>query len=112
MTKHDPLVSLRQMRDHAAEAGALVRDKSREDLLSDRVLALALTQLLQIIGEAANRIPRAEQAKYTRIPWSQIIGLRHRLTHGYDRVDLDILWAILTRHLPPVIAELNRILGS
>jgi len=43
------------------------------------------------------------------ILWSQIIGLRNRLIHGYDVIDFDILWQILTVDLPALIAMLEKI---
>jgi uncharacterized protein with HEPN domain len=49
------------------------------------------------------------RGKYAQIPWPQIIGLRNRLVHGYDAVDLDILWDIATQDLPPPIAALEGI---
>ncbi|KPJ76930.1 MAG: hypothetical protein AMS14_01405 [Planctomycetes bacterium DG_20] len=110
MTQHDPMVSLSQMRDHAREALDLVAGRGRGDLDADRVRTLALVRLLEIVGEAANRVPSQERATYPAIPWSQIIGLRNRLIHAYDHVDLDILWQILTKHLPPLVAELDAIL--
>jgi uncharacterized protein with HEPN domain len=112
MTQHDPQVCLRQMRDHAQEAVELMRGKSREGLLADRTLNLAVVHLLEILGEAANRMPPDERLKYPQVPWPQIIGLRHRLVHGYDRVDLDIVWQIITRHLPPLVAELEKTLQA
>jgi uncharacterized protein with HEPN domain len=72
-------------------------------------LELALTRLLEIVGEAANRLSEDTRGKYAQIPWPQIIGLRNRLVHGYDAVDLDILWDIARQDLPPLIAALERI---
>jgi uncharacterized protein with HEPN domain len=112
MTQHDPRISLRQMHDHAREAIELTRGKSRDDFLTDRTLNLAIVHLLEILGEAANRVAPNERLKYPQVPWPQIIGLRHRLIHGYDRVDLDIVWEIVTRHLPPLMAELDKILQA
>jgi uncharacterized protein with HEPN domain len=100
------------MRDHAREAMDLARGKTRKDLDEQRVLNLALVRLLEIIGEAANRVPATDRERYAQIPWEQIIGLRHRLIHAYDRVDFDILWQIVTRDLPPLVAELEKILAS
>jgi uncharacterized protein with HEPN domain len=91
---------------HAQETVALVQGKQRDDLDNDRLLNLALVRLLEIIGEAANRIPRESQLEQPEIPWMQIIGLRNRLIHGYDAVDFDILWQIVTEDLPPLIATL------
>jgi uncharacterized protein with HEPN domain len=76
------------------------------------MLELALTRLLEIIGEAANRVSEDMQQQHPEIPWRQIVGLRHRLIHGYDAVDLDILWDIVRYDLPPLIAALEEILGA
>ena len=86
-----------------------MRGKTRQDLESDRLLNLALVRLLEIIGEAANRVPTAERSKHPIIPWSQIISLRNRLIHAYDQVDLDILWQIVTKDLPSLLAELEKV---
>jgi uncharacterized protein with HEPN domain len=97
------------MLDHAREASELAQDKKRVDLDSDRWLNLALTPLLEIVGEAANFVPKEDQAKYSEIPWAQIVALRNRLIHGYDAVDLDVLWQIVIQDLPPLIAALEKI---
>lgn len=111
MSKRDPLAFYQHMLDHAREAMALVQGKTRADLDADRLLNLALVRLLEIIGEAANRIPEEEQARHAEIPWPQIVSLRNRLIHGYDSVDFDILWQIVTEDLPPLIASLETIVS-
>jgi uncharacterized protein with HEPN domain len=70
----------------------MVRGKTRPDLDRDRLLNLALVRLLEIVGEAASRMPQEERARHPEIPWSDIVSLRNRLIHGYDEVDFDILW--------------------
>ena len=109
MTKHDTSAYFRHMLTHAQELAALTRGKTRADLDSDRLLNLALVRLLEIIGEAANRIPIREQERHPQIPWAQIVGLRNRLIHGYDSVDFDILWQIVTYDIPSLIAVLETI---
>lgn len=112
MSRRDPLVALRQMRDHAAEAVALAGRHKRKDLDKDRVLMHALTRLVEIVGEAANRVPPEMHAQYRTIPWLDIVGMRHRLIHGYDQVDLDVLWATIDDDLPALVHQLDRILGA
>ncbi|MGC9335474.1 MAG: DUF86 domain-containing protein [Anaerolineae bacterium] len=51
-----------------------------------------------------------DSARYPEIPWPQIVSLRNRLIHGYDAVDLDILWQIIEHDLPPLITALKTIL--
>jgi uncharacterized protein with HEPN domain len=76
------------------------------------VLSLALVRLLEITGEAANRIPKEEQALHPQIPWPQIVSLRNRLIHGYDAVDLDIVWQIVTQDLPTLVLVLEEIISK
>jgi uncharacterized protein with HEPN domain len=97
------------MLDHAREAVAMAAGRTRADLDTDRQFNLALVRLVEIIGEAANRVPDAERAGMSQIPWPQNVSLRNRLIHGYDEVDFDILWQIVTRDLPPLIKALEKI---
>ena len=112
MSRRETTVSLRHMPDHAREAVSLAHDKARADLDKDRMLNLALVRLLEIIGEAASRIPKQKRDLYADIPWTEIVGLRNRLIHGYDEVDFDILWEIVVSDLPTLIAKLEAILAT
>ncbi len=104
MSRHENVVRLRHMLDHAREAFEMVAGKARKDLDADRKLNLALVRLLEVIGEAASTTPIQDRARYPDIPRAQIVGLRNRLIHGYDSVDFDIPWQIVTRDLAPLIA--------
>lgn len=112
MTQHDDVIRLRHMLDHAREAIALTQGRRREDLQADRVLQLALVRLVEIVGEAAGRVSEQGRQRYSSLPWPQVRGMRNRLIHGYDRVDLDVLWDTITDDLPVLVAELDRILGG
>ena len=112
MTRHDSTVRLRHMLDYAREAHKTVCRRKREDLDDDRQLNLSLVRLLEIVGEAAARVPTNEREKYPGIPWPEIVGLRNRLIHGYDQVNFDLLWEIVQNDLPPLITELEVILGE
>jgi uncharacterized protein with HEPN domain len=112
MSKHDPTAALRHMLDHAKEAVLLAEGKTRANLDTDRLLNLALVRLLEIVGEAAGRVPEAARALHPEIPWPQIVSLRNRLIHGYDSVDFNILWQIITSDLAPLIAALEAIIAS
>jgi len=111
MTPRDA-VSIRQMLDHAEEARLLAAGRSRVDLDSDRLFQLAMTRLLEIIGEAAARVSPAERDLFPQIAWPQIVALRNRLIHGYDEVDCDIMWQIIEHDLPGLIQELRSIVDA
>lgn len=112
MTRRDPRISLHDMLDYSREALAFVQGRTRADLDGDRLLGLAVTRLLAIVGEAASRTPDEIRAQLPAIPWAQIIGMRNRLIHAYQAVDHEIVWEALTNHLPPLIAELERALAQ
>ena len=109
MTRHDDRISLDDMLSHCREAVELLGDSSREELGRNRVIQLALTRLVEIVGEAANRVSQAARQKNPEIAWPQIIGMRNRLIHGYDVIDFDLLWDTVTDDLPPLIAALKKI---
>lgn len=67
-------------------------------------------RLIEIVGEAANRLSDEVRSQHSEIPWPQIIGMRNRIVHAYDEVDLDLLWDTVTLELPPLIAQLERLL--
>lgn len=79
MSKRDPEIALRQILSHAREAVEIAQGKTRSNLDTDRLLNLALTRLLEIIGEAANRVPDETRSKYPDLPWLQMIRARNRL---------------------------------
>ena len=112
MTRRDDTVSIRHMFDHAVEAVEMARGCSRADLDRDRQLNLALVRLVEIIGEAAKRVGPATCEAHPQVPWSQIIGTRNRLIHGYDRVNFDILWRIVRDELPSLVEQLKTILSN
>jgi uncharacterized protein with HEPN domain len=110
MSRHDAFVTLRQMYDHITEAITLAEARTRADFDSDRVFFLALLKLVEIVGEAATRIPEPFQASHPEVPWREIIGTRNRLIHGYDAVDSDILWTIVTADFQPLSQQIKSLL--
>jgi len=108
MTRHDTIVALQQMLEAARRAVAITSDRSRDDLDSDGLLYLAVVRVLEVLGEAASRVPRSDRARHPAIPWAEVVGLRNRLIHGYDAVDLDIVWSIVKDDVPALLVELER----
>ena len=109
MSRHTDATPLRHMLENAREAVGLVQGKTLADLNNTRLLQLGLVRLVEVIGEAATRVSKEGRAKYPGIPWDDIVGMRNKLIHGYDTVDLDILWDTVTDDLPRLIEELQKI---
>ena len=91
MSRHDPLIRMGHMLAYAREAVALLGDKSAEQVRSDRTLQLALTRLVEVVGEAAARVPPEVRKEHPQIPWREVSATRNLLIHGYDVVRYDIL---------------------
>jgi uncharacterized protein with HEPN domain len=106
----DDVIRVRHMLDFAQKAVRFNRGKTRTDLDKDEMLAIATIHLIEVIGEASRTISGSFQEKYPEVPWQSITGTRNRLAHGYIDIDLDVIWAIVTKDLPPLIKQLRRIL--
>lgn len=100
MSRRDPRVRLLHMREYAQKAVAMAQGHTVADLESDEKLRLALTHLVELVGEAASQVPFDYQEQYPQIPWPKVVGMRNRLIHGYDFVDNDILSAPLQAVFP------------
>jgi uncharacterized protein with HEPN domain len=98
------------MLDAAREAALFIHDRTRDDLDQDRMLALSLVKLIEIIGEAASRVSEGGRSRYSQIPWANIIAMRNRLIHAYYDVDRNILWGTVIEDLPPLVRVLEDIL--
>ncbi|MCX7420233.1 MAG: DUF86 domain-containing protein [Planctomycetia bacterium] len=97
------------MLDAATKAVTHSTGKSRTDLDTDEVFQLAMLHLIQIVGEAATKTSPALRQQHPEIPWPNITGTRHRIVHDYSAVDLDVVWDVLTIHLPALIPQLSAI---
>ena len=96
MSTIDPVARLHHMLDAARKARQFTQGRTRADLDTDEMFALAFVRLLEVIGEAANAVTDEIRKRAPQIPWKEIGGTRNRLVHGYFDVDLDIVWEIVT----------------
>jgi uncharacterized protein with HEPN domain len=72
----------------------------QEDFVGDERTQYAVIALLEIIGEAASKVGPDFKQAHPDVPWRELTGLRNHLIHGYDVVDLDIVWRTVQEDLP------------
>ncbi len=101
------LVYVGHMLDMATKAVAKVDNLPRVAFDGDENLRLALTHLVQVIGEAARQVSKEFMATHPEVPWANIIGMRHKVVHDYLGVDDDIVWEVASRDLPELISVLK-----
>jgi uncharacterized protein with HEPN domain len=71
--------------------------------LSSELVQDAVIRNIEIIGEASNNIQRVDPAfaaKHDDIPWLVMYTMRNRVSHGYDKVDFEIVWKTIQGDLP------------
>lgn len=112
MTQHDPFIHIRHMRDHAREAIEMLGNATLEGLRNDRKLQLALVQLIEIVGEAASRIPDDVRQAHGAVPWQLAADMRNKLIHGYDVIEYEIVYDTVRDDLLILVQQLDAILQS
>ena len=76
------------------------------------LLQVWMVHHLMIIGEAVRGIDPAVRAKYPSVPWRQIAGMRDILVHDYFRINREIVWETVEKHMPALRTEVERILSE
>jgi uncharacterized protein with HEPN domain len=109
MDKNDE-TRLRHILDAVREAVGFSEGRLRSDLDKNRMMSLALVRLLEIIGEASRGISEEFRLGHPEIAWKRMAGMRDRLIHGYFDVNLDVVWKTVTQDLPPLVAQLEKLL--
>jgi uncharacterized protein with HEPN domain len=112
MSHHDPLIRVQHMRDYAREAIDLLGSKTFEELQRDRILELALRHLVEIVGEASSRIGADFRQRHPDVPWSKAAAMRNKLIHGYEIVDISIVYNTVRDHLPALCEQLTILLAT
>ncbi|MGI8911086.1 MAG: HepT-like ribonuclease domain-containing protein [Rubrobacteraceae bacterium] len=88
------------------------RDRGRSGFERDELLQSWFLRHLQIIGEAARALPEDVRGLAPEIPWSNIIGMRNILVHGYFDIDTGIVWDAAMRDVPAIKPAVERLLKT
>lgn len=104
--QRDDAVYVGHMLDVSRKIAAKVSGATRNQFDSDENLRLALAHLLQTIGEAARRVSPSFREAHPAIPWSAIVGMRHKVVHDYMAVDEDVVWRTSVEEIPRLVSAL------
>ena len=80
------------------------------DFLDDKKTITACAFTVSQIGELVKEITDETIEKYPTIPWNSIKGMRNRIVHDYENVDLSVLWGAIRESLPELKNELKDII--
>jgi len=80
------------------------RKLEKQAFLRDIKTQSAILHQLLVIGEAVKKLSEEFRAQHPEIPWARIAGMRDKLIHQYDAVDLDEVWKTVTKDIAPLIS--------
>ena len=86
--------------------------RGRQAFVADELIQTYIVHNLQILGEAAAKIPAEQQHEYPELPWPKMVGMRNVLVHNYFNIDLDIVWQVVESELPALQEKISRIVGG
>jgi uncharacterized protein with HEPN domain len=109
-TKRDYTDYLRDLLHYSAAAQRFVAGVDFDAFADNEEKVLAVVHALQIVGEAAQKLPGSLTRRHPEVPWAEIVGMRNFIVHGYYMVDVEIVWKTIKEDLPPMQAAVQRLL--
>jgi uncharacterized protein with HEPN domain len=103
---------LEDILEAAGAAREFVAGMGKDELTKDRRTRDAVVRNLEIIGEAAKKLPAQMRPDHPEVEWKKIAGLRDILVHDYFGIDMDIVWDIVQNKLPVLVEQVQRILDE
>ena len=85
---------------------------SFDDFSKDHKTIYAVVRNFEIIGEAANKIPKEFTVLNPEIPWEKMIGMRNKMIHEYTGVDASILWQTIQEDLPDLKEKIEALVPT
>ena len=107
----EPVDYLKHIRDEISYIRSVITaDMTKDDFLSDETLKRAIVRSLEIIGEAAKKIPADFKMKWDAIQWKNMSGMRDRLIHDYMGVNYSIVWDVIKNKIPELHQQIIEVI--
>ncbi len=103
---------LRDMVEFCERVTAYSAGHDQASLLADRMRYDAVLRNLELIGEAATRVPENLRQLAPEIAWRQIVGTRNRLAHAYLGIEPETIWLIVSESVPTLLTQLRAMLAA
>lgn len=107
---HEFLDLVEDILDEISKIELLVGEVTYEQFADEFRINYAAVRALEIIGEATKRLPMEVREAYPSVPWREMAGMRDRIIHGYDTVDLRIVWDTIRQRIPALKTLIAQIL--
>ena len=96
------------MIEAADMVASFIQVMNKEQFLADKKTQFAVVRALEIIGEAAKKVPDSIRSRYPDLPWREISGMRDKLIHDYFGVNNEVVWKTAVEDVPGIAANLKR----
>jgi uncharacterized protein with HEPN domain len=103
---------LRDMLEAGTKIFSFTAGMDFDQFARDDKTTFAVVRALEVVGEAAKKIPPSVREKHPEIPWTSVTGMRDKLTHEYFGVDLRVVWRTVQEDIPPLMLAIAHILGA
>ena len=110
-SERDPRLYVKDMLTFCEVVLEFTHGVEREALFADRMRRDATLRNLELIGEAATRVPDTVRALAPDVPWRKIVATRNRLIHAYLGIEAEAVWAIVSKDVPVLRTSLKVLLG-
>lgn len=108
MSRRDPLLLILDMLEAVAKVERYTQGLTYEAFSQNDLVLDAVVRNLEVIGEAARHLPEELKGRYGELGWRRVVGFRNLVIHQYFDVDPEIVWTVVTRHIPELRAVLER----
>jgi uncharacterized protein with HEPN domain len=112
MSKREFLDYVQDILDSIDEIESFISGMDHDEFNEDRKTVNAVIRSLEVIGEAAKKVPKEITDRYNKVPWKKMCAMRDKLIHEYFGVDEDIVWKVATEEIPPIKPFIQQILDE
>jgi len=108
----DSKIVFEKILNYIEKIKSYIKGVSYESFVLDEQKVFACSFALSQISELTQKISDEEKKRHKNIPWSAIRGLRNHIIHNYEKIDLEILWNTITKDLPTLVSNIEKIISA